>query len=58
MELYKGLAMLHNFAVYNNTAFEKILKKFDKNMMLKAREVYLAEQRVCGFADQGSLSPK
>jgi hypothetical protein len=59
MELYKGLAMLHNFSVYNNTAFEKILKKHDKNMALKAREVYLEQQKGCSFAqDAGVYAPK
>jgi hypothetical protein len=59
MELYKGLAMLHNFSVYNNTAFEKILKKYDKNMALKAREIYLAKQQGCAFAlQEGWLTPK
>jgi SPX domain protein involved in polyphosphate accumulation len=54
---FVGLVMLHNFSVYNDTAFEKILKKHDKNMRLQARTKYLHFEKQCSFSDQsGSIS--
>jgi SPX domain protein involved in polyphosphate accumulation len=42
-EFYRGLILLQNYATLNAQAAEKILKKHDKNIGLKTKELFMKE---------------